>query len=89
MQPHRITDLFFVSFSVRGLTHCRCEVPQPLPHVACCCFLSVGIHICSPHHSSIQFLIQSVGGIFLLVNEGIQYAVIKEPVVVESKGLCW
>ena len=74
---HRISDLFFVTFSARGLAHCGSQLPQALPHVACCLFLSVGIHICSPPHNSIQFPFQLVGRICLLVNEGIQYAVTK------------
>ena len=74
---HRITDLFFVTFSAGGLAHCGCHLPQALPHVACCCFLSVGIHICSPPHNTIQFPFQLVGGICFLVNEGIQYATTK------------
>ena len=74
---HHITDLFLVSFSVRGLAHCGCQLPHALPHVARRCFLSVGIHICSPPHNSIQFPFQLVGEICLLVNEGIHYAVTK------------
>ena len=63
--------------SARGLAHCGCQLPHALAHVACCCFLSVGIHICSPPHNSIKFPLQLVGGVCLLVNEGIQYAVTK------------
>ena len=74
---HRITDLFVVSFSARSLVHCRCQLPHALAHVAGCCFLSVGIHICSPPHNSIQFPFQLVGGVCLLVNKGIQHAVTK------------
>ena len=74
---HHTTDLFLVSFSARGLAHCGCQLPHALPHVARCCFLSVGIHICSPPHNSIRFPFQSVGGVCLLVYEGIQYAVTK------------
>ena len=74
---HRITDLFFVSLSARGLAHCGYQLPQVLPHVVCCCFLSVGIHIRSLPHNSIQFPFQLVGGICFLVNEGIQYTVTK------------
>ena len=66
---HCITYLFFVMFSVRGLEHCGCQLPQALPHVACRCFLSVGIHICSPPHNSIRFRFQLVGGICFLVND--------------------
>ena len=74
---HRITDLFFVTFSARGLAHCGCQLPQALPQVVCCCFLSVRIHICSLPHNSILFPFQLVGGICFLVNEGIEYAVTK------------
>ena len=74
---HRITDLFLVSFTVRGLAHCGCQLSHALPHVARCCFLSVGFHICSPPHNSIHFPFQFVGGVCFLVNEGIQYAVTK------------
>ena len=69
--PHRITYLFFVTTSARGLAHCGCQLPQALLHVACCCFLSVGINICSPPNNGIQFPFQLVGGICFLVNEGI------------------
>ena len=72
---HLITDLFLVSFSVRGLVHCGCQLRHALPQVARCCFLFVGIHICSPPHNSIQFPFQLVGGVCFLVNENIQYAV--------------
>ena len=74
---HHITDLFLMSFSARGLAHCAFQLPHVFPHVACCCFLSVGTHICSPPHNSIQFPFQLVGGICFLVNEDIQYAVTK------------
>ena len=50
---HRITDLFFVSSSAQGLAHCQCQLPQAVPHLACCCFLSVGIHTFSPPQYSI------------------------------------
>ena len=68
---HRITDLFFVSFSARGLEHCRCQLAHGLPRVVRCCFLSVGIHSCSLPHNGIQFPFQLAGGVFPLVNEGI------------------
>ena len=73
----RITDLFLVSFSARGLAHCGRQLPHVLPHITCCCFLSVGIHICSPPHNSIQFLLQLGGGVCFLVNEGARDAVTK------------
>ena len=74
---HRNTDPFVVSFGAQGLAHCGCQLPHASPHVARCCFLSVGIHICSPAHNSIQFPFQLVGGICFFVNEGIQYTVTK------------
>ena len=74
---HRITDLYLVSFSAQGLAHCGCRLPHALPHVACGCFLSIGIHICYPPNNSIQFPFQLVGGVCLLVTQGIQYAVTK------------
>ena len=66
-----ITDLFLASFGARGLAHCGCQLPHALPHVARRCFLSVGIHICSPPHNNIHFPFQLVGGICFFVNEGI------------------
>ena len=77
LHTHRITDLFLVSFSVRGLAHCGCQLPHVFPHAARCSFLSVCIHICSPPHNSIQCPFQLVGGACFLVNEGTQYAVTK------------
>ena len=63
---NRITDLFLVSFSARGLAHCWCQLPHALPQVARCCFLSVGIHISSPPKNRIQFQFQLVAGRFFL-----------------------
>ena len=74
---HRITDLFVVYFSARGLVHCTCQLPHSLAHLARCCFPSVGVYICSPPHNNIQFPFQLVYGVCLLVNEGIQHAVTK------------
>ena len=68
---HRITDLSFVYFSAGGLAYCGCQSPDSMAHIACCCFLSVGIHISSPPHKSIQFLFQLDCGVCLMVNEGI------------------
>ena len=86
---HPIADLSLVSFSGRGLAHCGCRLPHAVPQVACCCFLSVGIHICSPPHNSIEFLFQLVGVIWFLVNDIIQYAVTKSLILVVTKGLRW
>ena len=86
---HHNTDLFLVYFSARGFAHCGCQLPHSLAGVARCCLLSVGIHICSPPHNSIQFWFQVVCRVCLLVNEGIQHAVTKKPVVVVTKGLWW
>ena len=57
---------------------------------ACCefCFLSVGIHICSLPHHSIWFPFQLVCWVCLFVNEGIQHAVTKLPIVVVTQELC-
>ena len=68
---NHITDLFLVSLSARGLAHCGFQLPHSSVHVARCCFLSVGIHICSPPHNSMQLPFQLVCGVCRLVNEGI------------------
>ena len=68
-----ITHPFLASFSARGRAHCGCQLPHLSARVACCCFLFLGIHICSPPHNSIQFPSQSVGGVCLLVNEDIRH----------------
>ena len=60
VHSQRITYLFLGSFSARGLAHCGRQLPHWLADVGRCCILSVGIHICSPPHSSIQFLFQLV-----------------------------
>ena len=52
---YRTTNLFFVYFSAQSLTHWGCYLQHSLVHFVRCCFLSVGIHICSPPHNSIHF----------------------------------
>ena len=69
VHSNRITNLFFVYF--RGLAHCGCQLPHSLAHVACCSFLPVSIHICSPPQNRILFTFQLVCAVDLLINEGI------------------
>ena len=63
VHSHRIADLFLVSFSARGLAHCRCQLQHALSPFALCCVLYFGIHICTPPYNSIQFLFQLVCGV--------------------------
>ena len=70
-RSHRITDLFLLYFGARGFAHCGCQLLHLLAHVLRGCFLSVGIHIPSPSHDSIQFPFQVVCRVHLRVNEGV------------------